>query len=87
MMALTNTVTESLVSIYIYLDNLCIDPLLDKNSNLLRGYFVGVSSEINLLINVHTGDDKEDSRTPRPSCQESSKTENDGSFVFLFISG
>ena len=71
------------MSIYIYLDNLCIDPLLDKNSNLLRWYFVGVSSEINLLINVHTGNYKEHSRPPGSSSQQSAQSEDDCPLILL----
>ena len=84
-MALTKTVTESFVRIY-------GDKLVKKvfiidvgKDYLLRWDLKSLRPHINLLIDIYTGNDKEDSRPPGPSCQESSKTENDGSLVFLIF--
>ena len=42
-----------------------------------------LSSHINLLVNIHTGNDEEDSRPPGSSCQQSAQSEDDGSLVLL----
>ena len=54
----------------------------------IHSYFLwrnvkGLSSHINLLVNIHTGDDKEDPRPPGSSCQEPAQSEDDGSLVLL----
>ena len=44
-------------------------------AHLLRRDLVGGSSEVNLLVNVHTGNDEEDSRPPSPACQQPTQSE------------
>ena len=51
--------------------------------NLLRGNFKCLTPHIDLLINIKTGDDEEDSRPPGSSCQQPAKPEDDGSLVLL----
>ena len=43
----------------------------------------GLSSHIYLLVNIHTGDDKEDPGTPSSSCQQPTQPEDDGPLVLL----
>ena len=47
------------------------------------GYLVCVSPQVHLLVNIHTGDDKEDPRPPGSSCQQPAQPEDDGSLVLL----
>ena len=54
----------------------------------IHSYFLwrnvkGLSSHINLLVNIHTGDDEEDPGPPGSSSQQSAKSEDDGSLVLL----
>ena len=42
-----------------------------------------MGSHIDLLVDIHTGDDEEDSRPPGSSCQQPAKSEDDGSLVLL----
>ena len=51
--------------------------------NLLRGNFKCLTSHVDLLVNIHTGDDKEDPRPPGSSCQQPAQSEDDGSLVLL----
>ena len=53
------------------------------NFHLLRRNFIGASTHINLLVNIHTGDDEEDSRPPGSSRQQPAQSEDDGSLVLL----
>ena len=53
-----------------------------------RSYFLwwnvkGLSSHINFLVNIHTGDDEEDPGPPGSSSQQSAQSEDDGSLVLL----
>ena len=52
---------------------------------LLRWNFKSLRPHVNLLVNIHTWNDKEDSRTSCSSCQQSSKPEDHGSLIFLII--
>ena len=54
----------------------------------IHSYFLwrnvkGLSSHVNLLIDVHAGDYKEDSWTPGTSRQEPAQSEDDGPLVLL----
>ena len=49
----------------------------------LRWNLESLRSHIYFLINIHTGDDKEDPGTPGPSCQQPAQPEDDGSLVLL----
>ena len=80
MMALTNTVTESLVRI---LKQLSIFLLLMINLNLLRGNFKCHAPHVDLNVGVNTGDDEEDPRAPRSSRQQPAQPEDDGPLVLL----
>ena len=42
-----------------------------------------MGSHIDLLVDIHTGDDEEDSRPPGSSCQQPTQSEDDGSLVLL----
>ena len=42
-----------------------------------------LSPHINLLINIHTRDDEEHSRTTSATCEEQPKAEYDSSLIFL----
>ena len=50
---------------------------------LLGGDLVSCCSQINLLVDINTGDDEEDSRPPGSSCQQPAQSEDDGSLVLL----
>ena len=52
-------------------------------SHLLRRDFKGLTPHIDLLVNIHTGNDEEDSRPPGSSWQQSAQSEDDGSLVLL----
>ena len=56
-----------------------------SKSHLLWGNLIGSCSHVNLLINIKARDDKEDSRTAGSSCNQSSKSEDDSSLIFLEI--
>ena len=47
--------------------NILSEMFYPNNSHLLRRYFVGASSHIDLLVNIHTGDDEEDPGPPGSS--------------------
>ena len=42
-----------------------------------------MAPHVDLLVHVHAGDDKEDSRAPGPSCQQPAQSEDDGPLVLL----
>ena len=44
-----------------------------------------MGSHIYLLVNIHTGDDKEDPRPSGSSCEEATQSEDDSSLVLLII--
>ena len=44
---------------------------------------VGLSPHINLLVDIHTGDDEEHPRAPGSARQEQSQSKYDGSLVLL----
>ena len=46
-------------------------------------YIIGLSSEVNLLIHVNAGNDKEDTRTSCLTSQHPSKSEDNSSFILL----
>ena len=55
---------------------------------MIHSYFLwrnvkGLSSHVNLLVDINTGNDEEDSRTPGSSCQEPAQPEDDGPLVLL----
>ena len=52
-------------------------------TNLLWRNLVSVGPEINLFIDINTGDDKEDPRTPSSSRQQPTQPEDDGPLVLL----
>ena len=56
-----------------------------SNFNLLWWNFISCRSQVNLLIDIHTGNDEEDPRTSGSSCEEATKTEDHRSLVFLVI--
>ena len=45
--------------------------------------FKSLAPHVNLLVHVHAGDDKEDSRTSSSSCQQPAQPEDDGPLVLL----
>ena len=51
--------------------------------NLLRWNLIGLTSHINFLVNIHTGNDKEDPWAPGSSCQQPTQPEDDGPLVLL----
>ena len=51
--------------------------------NLLGWDLVSVGSEVNLLIEVNTGNDEEYPRAPGSSCQQPAEPEDDCPLVFL----
>ena len=52
---------------------------------LLRGNVKVSDSQINLLINIHTGNDEEDSRAPGTPGQQAAQPEDDCPLVLLVI--
>ena len=50
---------------------------------LIWWYFISRSSHINLDVDIHARDDKEDPRPPGSSCEEATQSEDDGSLVLL----
>ena len=44
---------------------------------------IGCRPEVNFLVDIHTGDDKEDPGPPGSSCQQPAQPEDDGSLVLL----
>ena len=42
-----------------------------------------MAPHVNLLVDINTGNDEEDSRTPGSSCQEPAQPEDDGPLVLL----
>ena len=50
---------------------------------LLRGNVKVSDSQINLLINIHTGNDEEDSRAPGTPGQQAAQPEDDCPLVLL----
>ena len=89
MMALTNTVTESLVRICKEFDR----AKHDESSHgsrlsiyilyLLWGDREVLYSHVYDLEDVHTGDDKEDARTPGSATEDPPQAEDDGLLVLL----
>ena len=49
----------------------------------MRWNLEGLRSHIDLLVNIHTGDDKEDPGTPGSSCEQPTQSEDDGPLVLL----
>ena len=49
----------------------------------MRWNLEGLRSHIYLLVNIHTGDDKEDPGTPGSSRHQPAQSEDDGSLVLL----
>ena len=52
-------------------------------TNLLWRNLVSGRPQVDLLVDVHTGDDKEDPRTPSSSRQKTTQPEDDGPLVLL----
>lgn len=52
-------------------------------TDLLWWNFKSLSSHINFLINIHTGNDEEDPRTPCSTREEPSQAEDDCSLILL----
>ena len=63
--------------------NILSEMFYPNNSHLLRRYFIGASTHVNLHINIHTGNDEEDPRPPGSSCQQPAQSEDDGPLVLL----
>ena len=57
--------------------------MISSSLNLLWGNFKCLTPHIDLLVNIHTGDDEEDPGPPGSSCQQSAQSEDDGSLVLL----
>ena len=53
--------------------------------HLLRWNLECLRPHVNLLINIDTGNDKEDPGSPRPPGQQPAKPEDDSSLVFLKV--
>ena len=51
--------------------------------NLLGWNFKSLAPHVDLFIDVHAGDDKEDTRTSSSSCQQPAQPEDDGPLVLL----
>ena len=51
--------------------------------HLLWRHVVGLSPHINLLVDIHARDHKEDARAPGSARQEQSQSKYDGSLVLL----
>ena len=51
--------------------------------NLLWWNLISLTPHVNLLVNIHTGDDEEDPRPPGSARQETAQSEDDGSLVLL----
>ena len=54
-------------------------------THLLGGNFKCLTPHVDLLVDIHTGDDEEDPRPPGSSCQEPAQSEDDGSLVLLGV--
>ena len=80
MMALTNTVTESLVRICKHSIN---GQFIDPEQYLLRGYLISVCPEVNLDMGVHTWDREEDTRPLGSAPQKSAQPEDYGPLILL----
>ena len=52
-------------------------------TNFLWRDFIGAGPHVNLLVDVHAGQDEEDARPPGPACQQESQPEDHSSLVFL----
>ena len=81
-MALTNTVTLSLVRIWKRVIVIKKSGLRD-GSNLLRRDIVGLGAHVNLLVNVDAGDDEEDARSSGSAGEKATQAEDDSTFIFL----
>ena len=80
MMALTNTVTLSLVRIC----QKTIHCLKTGNkTNLLWRTLIRCRPHINLLVDVDAGNDEEDPGAPGPPCEEPAQPEDDSPLVLL----
>ena len=79
MIALTNTVTLSLVRIWgrFVLSSSCCE------TDLLGGHVVGGRPHVNLLIDIDTGDDEEDPGTPGSPGEEAPQPEDHCTLVLL----
>ena len=47
------------------------------------GNLIGCRPQVDLLVDIHTGDDEEHAWTPGSSCQQPAQSEDDGSLVLL----
>ena len=65
--------------------NILSEMFYPNNSHLLWRYLIGASSHVNLLINIHTGDDEEHPGTPGSPRQQPAQPEDDGPLVLLVI--
>ena len=54
-----------------------------KIKYLLWWDFESCSPHVNLLVNIHTRNDKEHSGSPGPSCYKSAQSEDDSSLILL----
>ena len=55
----------------------------NSQSHLLWRYFIGASTHVDLLVDIHTGDDEEDPGTPSTSRQQPTQPKDDGPLVLL----
>ena len=83
MMAFTYTVTLSLVRICKAETSAVRLEREGEGENLLWWDVIGLSPQVNLLINVNTRDDEEHPGTPGFSSQHSAQSEDDRSLVLL----
>ena len=56
---------------------------LQQPYNLLWGNFKCLTPHVDLLVDIHTGDDEEDPGPPGSSSQKSAQPEDDGPLVLL----
>ena len=49
----------------------------------MRWNLIGLTPHVDLLVNIHTGNDKEDAWSPGSSCQQPTQPEDDGPLVLL----
>ena len=82
-MAFTYTVTLSLVRICKAETSAVRLEREGEGENLLWWNVIGLSPQVNLLINVNTRDDEEHPGTPGFSSQHSAQSEDDRSLVLL----
>ena len=55
----------------------------ETEGNLLGWDIVGLCAHVNLLVDVDTGNDEEDSRSTSSACEKATQAEDDSPFIFL----